>query len=110
MATAEIPPLTLLGEAFLADPHAVIATHRRSSAAVYDDVWQVWVALRYREAAEILRDPSYRKDPESALDGPYTQTLLATERTMLFMDDPDHRRLRGLVAQAFTKRSTEALR
>ncbi len=29
---------------------------------------------------------------------------------MLFMDDPDHRRLRGLVTQAFSKRATEAIR
>jgi cytochrome P450 len=95
---------------FDADPHGVAAAHRASSAALYDDVQQAWVVLRHVDVAAMLRDPNLRKNPAAAADGPYTQALLVDDHSMLFMDDPDHRRIRSLVSQAFTKRATEASR
>lgn len=71
---------------------------------------QAWAVLRHADVASLLRDPHFKKDPAVAVDGPYTQALLAGTRSMLFMDDPDHRRLRGLVNQAFTRRATESNR
>jgi hypothetical protein len=88
----------------------VAAAYRPASAAVYDDDQQAWLVLRHADVAALLRDPSFKKDPAAAADGPYTQALLAGDHSMLFMDDPDHRRLRGLVSQAFSKRATEASR
>ena len=95
---------------FDADPHAVAAAHRASSAALYDDEQQAWLVLRHVDVATMLRDPNLRKDPAAASDGPYTRALLADDHSMLFKDDPDHRRLRSLVSQAFSKRATEASR
>jgi cytochrome P450 len=66
------------------------------------------MVLRHADVSALLRDPTLKTNPAVASDGPYTQALLAGELSMLFMDDPDHRRLRGLVNQAFSKRATES--
>lgn len=102
----ELPLIAMIDS----DPHGVAAAHRPVSAAVYDDDDHAWYVLRHRDVAPMLRDPSLKKNPLLAADGPYTQALLAGDHSMLFMDDPDHRRLRGLVTQAFSKRATEASR
>jgi cytochrome P450 len=102
----ELPPIM----EFHSDPHGVAAAYRPVSAVAYDEEGQGWMAWRHSDVMALLRDPSYKKDPAVAADGPYTQTLLAGDFSMLFMDGPDHRRLRGLVSQAFSKRATEALR
>jgi cytochrome P450 len=101
-----LPPIGL----FDVDPHGVAAAYRPACSAVYDDEQQGWFAWRHRDVAALLRDPSFKKDPAVAVDGPYTQALLAGDYSILFMDEPDHRRLRGLVSQAFSKRATETLR
>ena len=103
---SELPPIA----EFDSDPHRVAAAHRPNSAAVYDADQQAWLVLRHGDVAALLRDPSFKKDPSAAADGPYTQALQAGDHSILFMDDPDHRRLRGLVTQAFSKRATEASR
>lgn len=102
--------LGLMAPGFVADPHGAAAVHRPIAAAVLDGDMQAWLVLRHVDVAAMLRDPTLKKDPAVALDGPYTQALLATTRSMLFMDDPDHRRLRGLVNQAFSRRATESNR
>ncbi len=106
----ELAPMSMMSEAFAADPHGAAAAHRPTSAAGYDGDFQAWTVLRHADVSALLRDPALKKDPAVAADGLYTQVLLAGERSMLFMDDPDHRRLRGLVSQAFTRRATESNR
>jgi cytochrome P450 len=105
-APDELLPIAMLDS----DPHRTAAAHRSASAAVYDPDQQGWFVLRHADVAALLRDPNLKKDPYLAVDGPYTDTLRSGDFSMLFMDDPDHRRLRGLVNQAFSKRATEALR
>jgi cytochrome P450 len=102
----ELPAIAM----FDSDPHRVAAAHRPMSAAVYDADQQAWLVLRHADVAALLRDPNFKKDPATAADGPYTEALLADDHSMLFMDDPDHRRIRNLVSQAFSKRATETLR
>jgi cytochrome P450 len=95
---------------FDADPHRVAGAHRPFSAAVFDTEQQAWLVLRHPDVTQLLRDPTLKKDPFLAKDGPYTETLRGGDFSILFMDDPDHQRLRGLVTQAFSKRATEAFR
>ncbi len=106
----DLTPTSCFAPEFVADPHRVAAARRAVSAADYDSDFQAWTVFRHADVSALLRDPTLRKDPAVADDGLYTQVLLAGEVSMLFMDDPDHRRLRGLVNQAFTKRATESSR
>jgi hypothetical protein len=79
-----------------------------------------WVLSRYEDVLTVLRDPSYSSDERNhrryetfvarfkrlGLREPY-----ADDRgSMLRLDPPDHTRLRGLVAKAFTPRAVERMR
>jgi cytochrome P450 len=95
---------------FSTDPHRASAAYRPVSAATYDDDQQGWLALRHRDISAMLRETLFKKDPALAVAGPYTQALLMGDWSMLFTDNEVHRRLRGLVSQAFSKRATEEAR
>lgn len=81
---------------------------------------QAWMVTRMEEAVQVLKDHAHFTVDASALgsDGPFgrntTETSDAptffTTRTMLTVDEPDHRRLRRLVSRAFTPRYIEGLR
>jgi cytochrome P450 len=72
-----------------------------------------WVLTRYADAVAVLRDPrfgraGYRDLTRTYLGlGPMQRSF---DRWMLFLDPPDHTRLRTLVSKAFTPRVIEARR
>ncbi|MBW3611577.1 MAG: cytochrome P450 [Actinobacteria bacterium] len=77
-----------------------------------------WVLSRFDHCQAVLRHPRLGKDfvamqrrwglAEGELAA--QQAFSAARPSMLFSDPPDHTRLRGLVAKAFTPRTVEALR
>ncbi len=70
------------------------------------------IALRWDDCERVLRDPTFssnvghRRIPMPDLASPVSLDL----PILLFMDPPDHTRLRRLVSRAFTPRSVEQLR
>ncbi|WP_238546072.1 cytochrome P450 [Tumebacillus flagellatus] len=84
---------------------------------------RTWMVTRMEEAVEVLRDHSrFTVDP-STIEGstetrysltgnedPSAPPTFFTSKTMLSVDEPDHRRLRGLVSKAFTPGYMESLR
>src|SRR5215469_2565425 len=79
-----------------------------------------WVLTRHADVMAALRDPRVSAErlepPQDAewLPAEYREAARQVFRTMphqlLFLDPPDHTRLRGLVSKAFTPRLVEALR
>lgn len=77
-----------------------------------------WVAASHAAVQTVLREPGWSNDPRKATGYAEDQAGLgipevASEllsKVLLFMDAPDHTRLRGLVSKAFTPRSVERLR
>src|SRR5437588_8623181 len=77
-----------------------------------------WVAASHAAAQSVLREPGWSNDHRKATgyaeyraDGGIPDIageLLS--KVLVFMDAPDHTRLRGLVSKAFTPRSVERLR
>ena len=77
-----------------------------------------WVAASHAAVQAVLRDPGWSSDPRTATGFAGFQAgrgipdvageLLA--KVLVFMDPPDHVRLRGLISKAFTPRSVERLR
>jgi cytochrome P450 len=77
-----------------------------------------WAAARYADVERLLRDPAFSANREEVAlfrmleratrGAPDFQALV--ENNLLMIDGARHRRLRGLVAKAFTPRRVEALR
>lgn len=74
------------------------------------------VVSRYEDVDAILRDRRFGKDTDRRLKTRYGDDVFknpvfeAMRHWMLVMDPPDHTRLRGLVAQAFTARQIQSWR
>src|SRR5205807_4907657 len=103
---------------FRVDPYPV---YRRllEEEPVHRSPFGMLVLSRYRDCAAILRDP--RSSSDSSNSNMYQAFMagrdpeevfgaLAGMRPFLFMDPPDHTRLRGLVQKAFTPKTVENLR
>lgn len=80
---------------------------------------RVWVIGRYDHARAALTDPRLSKDVagltaiignQLAASGQSNELSKMFSPHMMFTDDPEHARLRGLVAAKFTRRRVEALR
>jgi pimeloyl-[acyl-carrier protein] synthase len=72
-----------------------------------------WILTRWADCQAVLRDPRFSSNGvHSALPPQTTQDVMreANQATLLFLDPPDHTRLRALVSQAFTPRRVEGLR
>ena len=104
--------------AFRVDPYP---TYRRLHAEdpVHKTPFGMLVLTRYRDCVAILRDPRTSSDASNSnmykafmagRDPEEVFGALAGMRPFLFMDPPDHTRLRGLVQKAFTPKTVENLR
>ena len=74
------------------------------------DLPGIWVVTRYADVTGVLRDDrfSVRRPMMEALAA--STSLAGMTRSLLFVDPPDHTRLRTLVTKAFTPRVVDGLR
>jgi cytochrome P450 len=108
---AEIP--TIYSAALTPDPYPVYRWYRENRPTFWDG--GSWVLTRYADVRDALREPrliASRIHPDEAwLEETGLGPLFKTHaRMMLFVDAPDHTRLRGLVNKAFTPRTVESMR
>jgi cytochrome P450 len=108
---------TILGRAFIQDPHALYDELRAQAPAHPVVMWGglgAWLVTRYADARTLLADPRLSKDGDgmSALFPSGAEALpgFSLRGHMLLKDPPDHTRLRKLAAKAFTVRTVERLR
>jgi cytochrome P450 len=105
---------------FLRDPYPALNRLREAARVFYEPVRERWFVTRHEDVRSCLRDKRLGRNfrhvmsPEEIgvppLD-PRWQSFWETERwSLLWLEPPDHTRLRKLVAAAFTPRSVEALR
>jgi len=103
--------------AIRADPHPLY--HRlRELGPRYIEEYEEWVFTRWDHCEQILRDPRFSSDPAHRISArPLEERTFREQfqessefRTLLFMDPPDHTRIRGLVNKAFTPRAVERIR
>jgi cytochrome P450 len=114
--TADRPLLDLSDPRFLADPYPFYRL-LRERAPVWRAPTGLWVLTRHADVAAVLKDPRFGHDFENKLSDPRGRDDLLDEPafrglrlSMLVRDPPDHTRLRGLVAKAFTARRLEEMR
>jgi unspecific monooxygenase len=113
----EAPPLLFnpLDPSFRIDPYPVYA-RLRAEAPVYEAFGGL-VLSRYAECEAVLRDPRSSSDFNKSAayeawlrEQPADFEVPQQARPFLFLDPPDHTRLRGLVNKAFTPRTVDRLR
>ncbi len=106
--------------AFLEDPYPTLNRLRESSPVFYDERRERWFVAGHEDVRACLRDKRLGRNfrhvltPEEIgvppLD-PRWEAFWQSERwSLLWLEPPDHTRIRKLVAAAFTPRSVEALR
>lgn len=105
--------LTSLSQEFRADPHGVLRRARERCPVIHDGVLRDYVVLTVDIGRKILADRSLPSDPRATVPAS-TRRLrgedLTKEPPLLFADDPHHKRLRGLMRQAFNQESIEKVR
>ena len=106
--------LSALNPEFSADPDTPLRRIREECPVRRDEQTGMFVLSRYAHVRELLADRSLLKDPEKAepsawlmrafLDSPEGAKSGGEVKNILFLDDPDHARVRGAIAKAFYRR------
>jgi cytochrome P450 len=96
------------------DPYPLYRELRATEPIVESqDEPDTFILLRYQDCLEVLRDPRWSSNPahrqQSAPDD-VLDVRAADVSVLLFLDPPDHTRLRKLVSKAFTPRTVERMR
>ena len=94
------------------DPYPVYAALRDRDPVHRSALMNAWMFTRHADIDTILRDHRrFSNDPrKGSLTSRQRAGLPADEEfTMLFLDPPDHKRLRALVNKAFTPKAVNAL-
>jgi len=105
----------LLDPEVLANPYPLYHKLRSQDPVHWDPFLHAWVVTRYADVVHVLHQYSANRTPTpeqlSALNlsalNPIAEVMV---RQMLFLDPPDHTRLRTLASAAFTPRRVEQLR
>jgi cytochrome P450 len=113
-------PFDLTDEGFIGDPYPGLNALREAAPLVYDERLARWFVTRHADVRACLRDKrlgrNFRQigtDSEfhaEPLD-PRWGDFWASERwSLLWLEPPEHTRIRKLVAAAFTPRAAESMR
>src|ERR1041385_242910 len=105
----------LIDPEVLANPYPLYHRLRQERPVHWDPFLHSWVVTRYEDVVHVLHHFSADRTPTPqqltqkglAALNPIAQVMV---RQMLFMDKPDHTRLRGLAQAAFTCGRVERLR
>ncbi len=102
-----------------ADPYPFYRRLRELAPVFWSESLGMWAATRYADCHKLLADPVWSSDPRHARARPQQLAERGVPRgglsqalgqTMMFMDAPQHTRVRGAVGRAFTPRRMAALR
>lgn len=103
--------------ATIPDPYPLYRRLRETAPVFRTALGDTWVISGFEHSRALLRDPRCGSPMDDdaatagvAIDGSPRRSRTGDSRPMLFMNPPDHTRVRGLVSRAFTPRRVERLR
>lgn len=106
-----------LAAGFVDDPYTQYARLRDTDPVHRSKLLHAWIVTRYDDVGKLLRDPSISSDINKATPTPITKIELAHlegrsrgQQTVVLLDDPDHARVRKLMADPFKPSQIERLR
>ncbi len=101
-----------LSDSFHQDPYRTYARLRGRDPLHWSHLVNGWVLSRHEDCDEVLRDHKRWSNVEVTMqrETPQEPVFADEAPSMLFVDPPDHTRLRGLVNKAFTPRAIEQLK
>jgi len=109
--------LTALDPVFREDPHEYLDRLRIEDPVHRDAELGRLFLTRFEDVRAVVSNRSLSVDPRKAQPDSYFRRILAAneplgafEPSMLQLDDPDHKRIRGLVSQAFNQRAVDTFR
>src|SRR5581483_11306970 len=113
--TASIDLSNVFSDEVRRDPHPLYHRLRATDPMAYNADVDEFILTRWADCEAVLRDARWSSAPEHRGErlrgGPQVQEFVESGvRTLLFLDPPDHTRLRRLVSKAFTPRRMEHLR
>lgn len=118
--TAKIPlgmDLLPMNPAYQEDPVTLLDQVREAGRIVHDEAFGRYIVSRFEDVYAVLNDRSMCVDPRKAgsntFEARFGEAVAGGEKremSMLFLDPPEHDRLRALVSKAFTPRSVESMR
>ncbi len=111
--------LTPMDAVFRKDPYPVLERLRDVERVHRDQPLSRWFITGFEEAREIFRNKDLTTDIHQASPDSYSGRMRAnaesagmtdTFNSMLYKDDPEHRRLRAMVSKPFSPKAVEDLR
>lgn len=101
------------------DPYPYLRSLQDHDAVHWNERYRAWMVTRFDDVSAAFRDQRYSSDRISAFtaaqtdearDDGFERLLHVLSSWMVFMDPPDHTRLRRLVQKAFTVKAIESWR
>jgi cytochrome P450 len=108
--------LTSIDQDFRDDPYSILANLREHAPVHEDRALGRFIITRHKDVKALLHDKEFSTDPRKANPGSFSREILGAtlgageKPSMLLMDEPDHRRLRGLVSAPFKPHAVERWR
>jgi cytochrome P450 len=104
--------LSALDPTYRETPWVPLDRLRAADPVHHDQALGRYFLTRGKEVSELIKNRDLNADPRKANEGSYSRMLhgnTSKEFSILMLDDPEHKRQRTLVLQAFNKRSVDAL-
>lgn len=92
------------------DPHPRLKALRESGRVMRDEGVKTWLLSHYDDIRATVNDGTFVRQPKNAEEGSMSRMLAnpddpeGRKNSILFLDDPDHARIRRPLMQAFYKR------
>ena len=91
------------------DPHPKLKALREQCPVMRDEMAKTWFLTRYGDVRETVNDRSFVRHPLNAEEGSISRQLVRDDEdqqrtSILFLDEPDHSRVRPPLAKAFYTR------
>lgn len=106
-----------LDPAFVASPYEHYAVLRDEDPVHWSELLWGYVVTRYEDVSAVLREPTMSSDIHNATPNPIVELELEglrdhgrASKTVVHLDDPDHGRVRKLMAEPFRVREVDRLR